>query len=52
MNAAEYVVENGPVSAAHLEGLTLATVHIVRAAHLYSNYRNVNVKCQDKEQVL
>jgi hypothetical protein len=34
MNAAENVVENGPVSAAHLEGLTLATVHIVRAAHL------------------
>jgi hypothetical protein len=34
MNAAEYVVENRPVSAAHLEGLALATVHIVRAAHL------------------
>jgi len=34
MNAAEYVVENRPVSAAHLEGLALATVHIVSAAHL------------------
>jgi hypothetical protein len=34
MNAAENVVENGSVSAAHLEGLALATVHIVSAAHL------------------
>jgi hypothetical protein len=34
MNAAEYVVENRSVSAAHLEGLTLATVHVVSAAHL------------------
>jgi hypothetical protein len=39
MNAAEYVVENGPVSAAHLEGLALATVHIVSAAHLCSSSR-------------
>jgi hypothetical protein len=35
MNAAENIIKNGPVSAAHLEGLTLATVHIVSAAHLY-----------------
>ncbi len=38
MNAAENVIENRPVSAAHLEGLALATVHIVSAAHLYSSY--------------
>ncbi len=44
MNAAENVVENGPVSAAHLEGLTLATVHIVSAAHLYSSYRNAKTR--------
>ncbi len=53
MNAAENIIKNGPVSAAHLEGLALATVHIVSAAHLYSVQcsRNANVKCQDKEQV-
>jgi hypothetical protein len=52
MNTAENVVENRPVSAAHLEGLPLATVHIVRTAHLDSVHGIVNVKCPGKEQVL
>jgi len=37
MNAAEYFIEDCPVSAALPEGLPLPAVHVLRAAHLRRN---------------